>query len=223
MSIPEGNHEINKLEIFEWIKSNDCVKESLQLTEEELNQQDDLTNSTPLHFAVELDRIKWMRWLLKQPDTNVNARDGAGRTPLHVACLRGCYELVEALIAYGADPNTVDNAQETPLLSAARTEGATPVLKLLLGVKNVEVHARNAQRQTVLHVALIGECQESVQVLLDDTATAVYLNAADADGRTPLHWAYLLGMQDMVMLLQDRGASEVARDNYGNTPLQLFG
>jgi ankyrin repeat protein len=193
----------------------------LLLTADELNEQDELTKSTPLHFAIELDRLEWVHLLLQASGTNVDAQDGVGHTPLHVACIRGRRDLAEALIARGANPNVANKAKETPLHCVARTNGTGPLLKLLLGANEVKVDAENAQGQTPLHVALIGECRETVRLLLDAGVT-VDLNAADANGRTPLHWAYMLRMRDMVSLLQDRGASEFSRDNEGKTPMQLF-
>lgn len=207
--------------LFEAIRRNDCIQEPLLHTAEELNVQDELTKSTALHFAIELDRFQWVHLLLQASGTNVNAQDGVGHTPLHVACLRGRRDLAEALIAHGADLNAIDNAQETPLHCVARTNGAAPLLKLLLGANKVNVDAENAQRQTPLHVALMAECREVVQLLLE-AGVSVNLDAADADGRTPLHWAYMLHLRDMVALLRASGASDIVKDNEGKTPMQLF-
>lgn len=45
------------------------------------------------------------------------------------------------------------------------------------------------------------------------------LSAADMEFRTPLHWAAVLGNSEMVALLLDRGASALAQDSVGATPL----
>ena len=47
--------------------------------------------------------------------TDVNAKDGTGRTPLHWAAFGGYKEIVELLIAKGADVNAKDGYGNTPL------------------------------------------------------------------------------------------------------------
>ena len=45
--------------------------------------------------------------------------DGFGNTPLAEACYRGSYEAAEALCAHGAELDTRDDYQGTPLMLAA--------------------------------------------------------------------------------------------------------
>ena len=47
--------------------------------------------------------------------TDVNAKDGTGRTPLHWAAFGGYKEIVELLIANGAEVNAKDDDDQTPL------------------------------------------------------------------------------------------------------------
>ncbi|CAD6341263.1 unnamed protein product [Miscanthus lutarioriparius] len=62
-----------------------------------------------------------VRKLLEEDAALVNARDYDSRTPLHVAALHGWHDVAECLIANGADVNSQDRWQNTPLADA---EGA---------------------------------------------------------------------------------------------------
>ena len=57
-----------------------------------------------LHTAVQIADLALTRTLLKH-SANVNACDGAGRAPLHFAAWQGHTELLQLLLAHGADPN----------------------------------------------------------------------------------------------------------------------
>jgi ankyrin repeat protein len=47
--------------------------------------------------------------------SNINERNGKGETKLHVACIRGNFETVKALIRKGASIDVTCNAGWTPL------------------------------------------------------------------------------------------------------------
>jgi ankyrin repeat protein len=51
--------------------------------------------------------------------SDVNAPDGGGHTPFHIAAEGGYIPIVEALLRHGADPLAVDAEDQTPLSRAA--------------------------------------------------------------------------------------------------------
>jgi ankyrin repeat protein len=53
-----------------------------------------------------------------EPPSQIDARDGNGRTALMLATLHGRGPAVEALLAAGADPNAADEQGTTPLQAA---------------------------------------------------------------------------------------------------------
>jgi hypothetical protein len=56
--------------------------------------------------------------LLLDQGAVIDARDGAGRTPLMLAVIQSRLEIVRLLLARGADPNAADNNGHTPLQQA---------------------------------------------------------------------------------------------------------
>lgn len=94
-------------------------------------------NNSPTHFtntsqilpqdifwAVRMDDIA----RIAQLRSNVSARDGAQRTPLHIACLQGQEDVVKKLIELGADVNAVDAGGQTPLHVTTSKDIATFLL-----------------------------------------------------------------------------------------------
>jgi hypothetical protein len=73
--------------------------------------------------------VRGVRGLLED-GADVNARDGAGRTPLLAAVLAGHADLVELLLKAGADPNLADARGMTPL-RAAEAAGKTDIAATL--------------------------------------------------------------------------------------------
>lgn len=68
---------------------------------------------TDLHWAVRRGQVDRVRDLMGRGD--LEARDFQGRTPLHIAVLSGWDEIVEMLLAAGADVNSRDQWGITPL------------------------------------------------------------------------------------------------------------
>lgn len=63
----------------------------------------------------------------------VEMADAEGRTPLHMASLTQNVELLEGLLQMGANPNTLDLSQKTPVFAACEVR-----LRLLLICASVD-------------------------------------------------------------------------------------
>ncbi|KAJ5538533.1 hypothetical protein N7494_008012 [Penicillium frequentans] len=72
--------------------------------------------------SIEQENVLRLVWILLQAKYNLNQTDQKGRTPLHLACIKGSLELVSALIKSGADISSTDHTGETPLQCALKVQ-----------------------------------------------------------------------------------------------------
>jgi hypothetical protein len=82
-----------------------------------------------LRLAAESGDLKRLQRFVDQL-TDINSRDGAGRTALLLATLHGQTQAVEFLLAHGANPNTADAEGVTPL-SAAMAGNHSAIIRML--------------------------------------------------------------------------------------------
>ncbi len=71
---------------------------------------------------------------------------------------------------------------------------------------------------SALHVAVLKDNREIVQLLLDNGAD-IDIRALDDSEGSPLEWAAYFGLNDMAVFLVESGADINARNAYGTTPL----
>lgn len=162
-------------------------------------------------------------------------------SPIHWAAHEGQREVVELLLAQGADPCIITQTGETPLhlcstvatarlilkagasIEARNIRGESPVfmmvrknrmevLRLLLA-EGASVQARNNYGLTPLHRAVREGSCEIADLLISYGAQ---VNAINDEGCTALHFA---DSREMAALLLARGAQINPRDNNGWTPL----
>jgi ankyrin repeat protein len=143
----------------------------------------------------------------------------SGRTPLHIAALRGRLEAVEALLAhYGVDPNCRTNAGQTPLERAADA-GNLVVVSVLLEDPRVDVNASDGLGWTALHSACCRGHADIVKLLLSRENLRV--NQRRVPGRAAIHDAADRGhLAVLRALLAHAGIDANARDCCSATPLQ---
>lgn len=135
-----------------------------------------------------------------------------GATPYWLAAKFVEPEIMRALAAGGADPETPIKDGTTPLMAAA-------------GLK--EGNGRAAPEQDRRGLSLIdgGRLSDETRVL-ETVAVAllqpVNIDAANRNGDTALHAAALMGYDRVVKLLADRGAKLNVKNNRGLTPLSAL-
>jgi len=139
---------------------------------------------------------------------------------LHEATRSGQLEQVRAMIAHGVGVNsTVPRTYELPLcigatpLHVAAVNGQGHIATFLIA-HGANVNARTVRSVTPLHKAV--EFPELIDLLVDAGAD---VHAADAFGRTPLHWAARANQPMSVQRMISLGADVNAIDCDRETPL----
>ena len=146
----------------------------------------------PLPLAIQVDSLRVARHLIEQPGLNLEASNPAGETALMLAAIRGHLDLVQALIARGAQ---VNRPGWTPLHYAASHDGAQalPIAQLLLA-HHAFIDARSPNASTPLMLAAHYGRREVVELLLREGAEPL---ARNQQGLNAIDFALLAHRPDV--------------------------
>jgi ankyrin repeat protein len=176
-------------------------------------------SDSPLHDAAVAGDVDAIRRLVAD-GADLDARDGAGRTPVMAATVAHQAEAVQVLLEAGADVDLRDDRLDNPFLYAG-AEGLLDILRLAN-----EAGADPALTNRYGGVAVIPASErghvEVVRYLLDETDVDV--DHVNNLGWTALLEAVILGEggaphQAIVRMLLDAGADPELADRDGVTPL----
>jgi ankyrin repeat protein len=108
--------ELGRTDIFYSIVDGDETKFQQYLIETEDVNVSDKNEMTLLHFCSEYNRISMAKSLIEK-GAELNLMDSHGNSPLWKAVFnaRGNYELVQVLVDAGANTNSKNNADKSPL------------------------------------------------------------------------------------------------------------
>ena len=165
----------------------------------------DGTPTTPLLIAIMHDRLDVAQLLIDaRADLNV-ACGPTKETALHVSCTRAKAEATKLLIDSGAELNPADKLGRSPLFMAALA-GQAECLALMIeaGADLEQVMTIHNPGATPLYAAALAGSVRCVTMLCDAGAD---VNAATADGATPMMVSCQTGHLDVSMLLSSYGAS----------------
>lgn len=151
---------------------------------------------------------------------DLEARDGNGRTPLHVGAFASHYDVVRMLIESGADPNALDD-QVYDIVTIASVADDLKMVDLALKLGTSAGNITSPYDGTALIAAAHLGHYEVVERLI---AGGAPLNHVNNLGWTALMEAVVLGDggQDhvkTVRALVEAGADREISDNYGVTPI----
>lgn len=137
---------------------------------------------------------------------------GYGATPLFIALILERHDVVDLLLAAGADTSIRDESFGHTALHAACIGGYLPMVRIM----RHEVNARDNRMVTPLHIAV---AHKHFVVATELIAAGADIDASDVYGRTPLYNAVVRGNGDAVKLLLEEGASVSAQADDGDTAL----
>jgi ankyrin repeat protein len=144
--------------------------------------------------------------LLIEAGVDVNQRMKHGGTALLLATSSAGqvnHELVELLVASGADVTIATEAGITPLHGAAK-KGEPEIARVLMA-HGANANAQTTEGMTPLHLASIYGQTQVVRLLLEHGAD---INAKDSKARTALAMAIERRHDEIVTLLKQQGAQE---------------
>lgn len=118
---------------------------------------EDPSGETPLHVAAYKGHAAVLEKLIEAGDHDcVNAVDSDLWTPIHNACAKGWLDIVQMLVAHGANPDQTSRLGYTPLMNAA-SKGHLPVINYLLQKKLVDPFFRNKNGEAAYDTASASE------------------------------------------------------------------
>jgi len=161
--------------------------------------------------------LQAVKTILAQDPSKLNATDEDHYTPLHWACMRAHWDVVEYLIEKGADLNVIGGDGGAPLNWAAHHDNVK-IVKLMIA-KGAKLNVQNQWGMTELHTAIWRGCIHVVEFLLDHSSDpAIKTN----EGWTAMHYAFRSGHDNIIDLLKRRGVSLKVQDNSGRYPQHLY-
>ena len=152
----------------------------------------------------------------------LNARDGNGRTPLHVATFARQREAIRALVKAGADINLLDNDRYDGITIASVADDEETLRVLLALGANAKLVTSRYDGTALIAAAHLGH---------DGVVKQLITAGAPLNHVNNLHWTALIESivlgnggarhQECLRALLAAGASHQLTDRQGTTPLQL--
>ena len=152
----------------------------------------------PLHTAVKLGQLETMQDILDHKTVDINDKNSARETPLHIACAMGHNGIVHMLISNGTSMSGRDSYNNAPIHRAAAM-GHTDTVNMLVEF-GCDPTIRGYQGRSLLHFAC-GTGNNTFLEMLFQRKLLDPVNDRDACGLTPLHIAALCSHEETIDML----------------------
>ncbi|XP_074092390.1 ankyrin repeat domain-containing protein 16-like [Macrotis lagotis] len=169
-----------------------------------------------IHRAAAAGDLWEVLQLLLQGDQGPNDVDECNRTPLHLACVYGCPDVVTLLVERKCHLNPRDLGGLTPLMRAI--QGQREQCTSILLKRGADPKLADTCNNTTLHYAAYGQNTAIVSELLHYNCD---LEAQNNDGFTPLLPAVQADNKEMVEIFLKNGANVNAVDKHQRTALMI--
>ena len=200
---------INPFHHQKYIINDDCGNH-IQNSKFEKFEKFDLTDQ--LHNYVKKGDLRTVKHLVENRQINIDAKDNQGMTPLHRATTfkKDIHsDIVNYLIKKGADVNTVDANQNTPLHSVVRFSNNHKTLRILLR-NGANPNVFNNKGFGPLNYAIEHNKIKTVKILIENEANFETENWHN--NFTPLKQAITKENKQIVDFLIKRGAKCTIQD-----------
>ena len=157
---------------------------------------------SPLHIGCIDGSTEAIKKLMEYPEIEIDPKNEEGSTPLITAAMWRNFDIAMILCMAGADANTKNDYDHSPLEVAA-TYGEIETIKTLLQFGAHLDGLAGHHNETALSTAASNGHIDVVEYLAD---TGADLNIEDDFGRTALYWAIWFHHPDIADMLEGRGA-----------------
>lgn len=155
-----ANHVVNttlNVTILHYVVHKSYVEIALTLLEYGAHPNTkNFVGQTPLHIAADLGFVRMIHALCSKNNCNVDARDDAGDSPLHLACAAGWDYSAQALLMHRAYKNSVNTKDlQTPLHRAVLARKRKQKVVALLLKHRANIYALDKNYNTPMKYAVM--------------------------------------------------------------------
>ena len=179
----------------------------------------DILESVALGGTVDYSNAEDTIKMLLDHGANINLQDTVGRSALFIACWHPHPGIIKLLLQYGADPNSVNEDGQTPLiLVAGGAYICVPNMRVLLE-HGANINMQDERGDSALMKACIARNNEAVKLLLESKADIDLVNKRGFTALLSIIEEDASEYREIAQLLLEHGASLNTTNDVGAEPI----